>query len=676
MSVEAFLRQNKDADVLIVIARTGSGKTTGTLKFLSSSRAKGIFLVPTKALAAEVFDSAVRLMKGKRVVRDDSDTQAEITITPADWAAADFIVSTYERAYSVLSSPAVAKALFARPTYVVIDEFHNIIEPERAFAIEAVTALTAFYGGKLILLSATFPEKDEIVAKFKALGKRVAVYEASHGSHVDVELVAVNTFCDDGSTYCRGCTITRRGLMDKYYRRIFRRAYKQRDPYSCYEPTDELVIDVILKQPKPILLFVPNRRFAEEFAKVISEEKGLSAVPYHSGLLRPIRTAVQRYFQALASKDFGTALAMLKVIKSKFPWVKDKIDVIVATHALSQGVNLPVETVAIPYLHRVIGSREVSKESVITLTQMAGRAGRFSGKGKVVMVYDPYINKVEVEDAWIRFGDEEALVTRVVNREYEKAAAPSWFYSLALELLALTVFGSMKELRRWWYPDDVRLDRMLEDTATERRSIVAAVPLVENGRPTDIAKVFVRMDIYSVYLTFWALETRAPPEATVFGLVVSNSAVINELKRELRNYVDGLASGTKIDLPKVRVAVPTESVVGVFGDPYGVVLDNPLAYADPNVLGKVVAKAYVDGQIPSGALSATLKILNAAKAVVKWAERELAKGRRVENRRLLCLEDENCRKELVKKLDEASCLANSLFRAKGRDERLALLGAL
>jgi ATP-dependent DNA helicase RecQ len=106
----------------------------------------------------------------------------------------------------------------------------------------------------------------------------------------------------------------------------------------------------------PAIVYAGTRAGCEELAEVITAELGVRAEPYHAGLDRERRAAVQRRFLA------------------------DETPVIVATNAFGMGVDKPnVRTVA----------HASTPPSLEAYYQEAGRAGRDGLPGRAVLLAEP-----------------------------------------------------------------------------------------------------------------------------------------------------------------------------------------------------------------------------------------------------------------------------------------------
>jgi ATP-dependent DNA helicase RecQ len=152
----------------------------------------------------------------------------------------------------------------------------------------------------------------------------------------------------------------------------------------------------------PAIVYAGTRNGCEDLAEFISAELGVRAEPYHAGLDRERRAAVQRRFLA------------------------DETPVIVATNAFGMGVDKPnVRTV-------VHASTPPSLEAYY---QEAGRAGRDGLPGRAVLLAEPRDKSLHVH--FIRQEQlDERMPRDVAGRLSWAADGDGWFNEDALELAA------------------------------------------------------------------------------------------------------------------------------------------------------------------------------------------------------------------------------------------------
>ncbi|MCE4629326.1 MAG: DEAD/DEAH box helicase, partial [Desulfurococcales archaeon] len=216
-AVEAGLLEGKS---LIVATQTASGKTL--LALLAACRAaeqglKTLYLSPLRALTAEKAEWFRKLLEpmGYKVAATSRDYDS-----PEEWLKrVDVIVATYEKADSLIRH----RSTWLRDLgLIVIDELHNITDPERGPRLEiAVTALTHIApNAQRLGLSATISNHEEfskwlvaecIVSDWRPTPLAEAVYYdgklyRADGQAEDIELntrdpsvgLVLNTILDGG----------------------------------------------------------------------------------------------------------------------------------------------------------------------------------------------------------------------------------------------------------------------------------------------------------------------------------------------------------------------------------------------------------------------------------------------------------------------------------------------
>ena len=117
----------------------------------------------------------------------------------------------------------------------------------------------------------------------------------------------------------------------------------------------DAIFERVAASPKPGIVYVATRRATEEFASALAE-LGLAAAPYHAGLAKKRRDAVQSAF------------------------MDGDLDVIVATVAFGMGIDKPDV--------RFVFHHDVS-DSLDSYYQEVGRAGRDGEPAEAVLFYRP-----------------------------------------------------------------------------------------------------------------------------------------------------------------------------------------------------------------------------------------------------------------------------------------------
>lgn len=163
-----------DRSNILVVAPTGSGKTTATLNALGSllfspdrKWRRAVFTVPTLAIAREVYKRAVDLYGRNRVGIATSEAKVEKGWTPREYDK-PILVTTYEVLDSLLlSSPGKLDR-----SIIVIDEIHQITS--RTTTIQSILANTKYLVKekglriRVVGLSATIPDIDELAEYLEA----------------------------------------------------------------------------------------------------------------------------------------------------------------------------------------------------------------------------------------------------------------------------------------------------------------------------------------------------------------------------------------------------------------------------------------------------------------------------------------------------------------------------
>ncbi len=310
-----YIKIPQELKSFVVSAPTGVGKTTSilnNLKYYLENYEKIFLLFPTKALVSEIVG---RLQKNNiPYLRDDSDARlVDDSITTDRWNDFQIIVTTYEKADSVFLK--VPQLL--RGAMVFIDEVHVAIEDNRALSILSILAEAKEEGAKIVIASATLPGISDLA---EYLGAEKIIIEDKKRP----KITKIN--------------IGDRPWKGKYY-------YEEILPHIVEE------VKKAIKEDRKIIIFRPSRKQCEWISAVLNKE-GISAKVHHAG--------VPFYERKEIENDFKNT---------------DKFSVIVATHTLAYGVNLPADTIIIAGLSIYLPT-EVKVISSVDVLQMIGRAGR------------------------------------------------------------------------------------------------------------------------------------------------------------------------------------------------------------------------------------------------------------------------------------------------------------
>jgi len=138
---------------LVVIAPTSSGKTgIAELAYIQVLKEKGrvAYLVPSASLISSKKSEFDYLSSRYNIYPDDKKTT---------FGNADLVISTFEAFYrTTLQRP----DLLSNFLLIVIDEFHVLYDKWRGFNLEKVLTLLKESSARIICLSATFENKDNV----------------------------------------------------------------------------------------------------------------------------------------------------------------------------------------------------------------------------------------------------------------------------------------------------------------------------------------------------------------------------------------------------------------------------------------------------------------------------------------------------------------------------------
>ncbi len=364
----------------ILSLSTGGGKTLiaeiMAIREVNRNKRKVIYIVPLKALANEKIEEfkqmfklgiEVRVMTGDRPLTKKEAEDADVIITTIEK-----FDSTIRRNYSWLNDIGL----------VVIDEFHVVGEPGRGARIENIIRKAKEMGWRVIGLSATIPNIEEIASWMDA------EYYYDDTRPVKVYM----------GIYCPKTIPFLEWLGD--------------EPTSLNILPDKNWMSLVYefaKYDKQILVFVPRRRDAENFAKKLKEYfKNTALNPrieyYHGGLSGSVRRSLESKFR------------------------KREIDIMISTNALAMGVNFPADVVIIKGLSAVTdyGVDRISREMI---WQMIGRAGRpgYADVGYAIIVASDERMKYVIKQEY--FSEHESrIVSHFVTHPVFRSEVIGWIY--------------------------------------------------------------------------------------------------------------------------------------------------------------------------------------------------------------------------------------------------------
>jgi len=354
---------DKDKNI-IVVAPTASGKTLiGELLIVKTvlQGFKSVYLVPLKALASEKYDEFKVLERiGFKIGITTGDYES-----PAEYLGEyDVIVATYERFDSLqrLKAPWIKSV-----KCVVIDELHNVNDPDRGPVIEMIIARLLRTNARIIGLSATIGN-PHVLAKW-----------------INAELI---------TDPWRPVKLVE-GYYDKESRSIILFEDNGEKREAIRFNTGYTVIDIVLHNLVnniQTLVFLHNRRKVEEYSELLVENMGIDKyyvdkrVEECLNKLRESPSSIERdklgklIKHGVAYHHAGLSSVARRVVEDCF---RDRvIKVVFATPTLAAGVNLPARRVLVSIKRYEPRTHSMTNIAVFEYKQMAGRAGRPR--------YDPY----------------------------------------------------------------------------------------------------------------------------------------------------------------------------------------------------------------------------------------------------------------------------------------------
>jgi helicase len=336
MAVEAGLLDSKDN--FVIIAPTSSGKTgVALLAALQTLEAGGrvLYLVPLTSL----------IVDKERDFSDISSKIAGFNVSSSDWDKADIVITTFENFYrTALLCPMRAKGF----ALAIVDEFHVLYDKLRGFNLEKVITILKEMNVRIICLSATFEDKQEISEWLNA--KLVLVPEDAREVKLTHDIIDISQAAPtkQNNELCRKLLEMKKEPYLIFCARKDSTAVRAREMCSLL---DKILIDET-KLREAFARRVRRKRFTaqeEELLKCLSKGVGF----HHSELDQRLRSLVEELFAQKA------------------------INYLFATTGLAYGVNFPAKTMVLADLSFFDSStgKWVPVQNYMYL-QMAGRAGR------------------------------------------------------------------------------------------------------------------------------------------------------------------------------------------------------------------------------------------------------------------------------------------------------------
>lgn len=433
MALDEGLLDTKDN--FVIIAPTASGKTgVAELAMLQTLDSGGrvAYLVPMKPLISEK----------ERDFKVLSKKIAGAESTPSDWNGSEIVITTFESFYkTALISQHKAEGF----SLAIIDEFHVLYDSMRGFNLEKVITILKELGTRIICLSATFEDKNEIGEWLKA--KLVVAPREARKVEIKHEIIDL---CGTHSSQ----------QNKELCRRLLEMA---KGPYLVFCTTKEST----KSRAKLMCSFLKKMIFKEEemtriFFRILSRDKFTSLEEelrrcllkgvgfHHSGLDQGLKNLVEGLFE------------------------NRKIKYLFATTGLAYGVNLPAKSVVVADTSFYDPSVPSKRKDIPTYmyTQMGGRAGRpgFEKEGYAFVVkkrrsenVDRYLNG-QIERAISHVGQDDYFRKTILELVYSGRPRDkeivdffeNTFYSFQskkekTQLVPFNLFGILKGHAKYLY---------------------------------------------------------------------------------------------------------------------------------------------------------------------------------------------------------------------------------
>lgn len=338
----------------VVVAPTASGKTgVAELAMLQTLKEgmRVVYLVPMMSLISDkvrefhYLEGNYKVIEGKSALRD--------------WDEADVVITTFELFYRTALT---ARSHVEGFSLAVIDEFHVLYDKLRGFNLEKVITVLREFDIRIICLSATFEDKNEVgewlnakvvevPREFRAVPLKHSIIDLSDKPPSKQNL-ALNDFLLEESL--RPCIIF----------------------CSTRESTKNRALG-ICEQIKET--YMDENKLMEEFEGILGRER-----QHFTDLEKDLCKCLCK---RVAFHHSGLDPRLKTFIEEKF--IKGNIDFLFATTGLAYGINFPAKTVVLCDLRLYDPNiRSQVYIPVYMYLQMAGRAGRpqFGNEGYAYIV--------------------------------------------------------------------------------------------------------------------------------------------------------------------------------------------------------------------------------------------------------------------------------------------------
>lgn len=377
----------------VVIAPTASGKTgVAELAMLQALKARRrvAYLVPMQPLISDK-------------IRDFSYLETKynydvIEGTPRlrDWDAANVVVTTFELFYR---TALIARSYVEGFGLVIIDEFHILYDRLRGFNLEKVITILKEFGARIICLSATFEDRNEIA---EWLDARIIEddYRGVPLKHDVIDLSNVKPI-EQKAALC--ASVLEKSQQPYLLFCTTRESTKRRALEMCQHIQKESLDKSELTEH---FLRILGRQHLTDTEQALCNCLCKQVAFHHSGLDQRLRTFVEELF------------------------LKRKVNFLFSTTGLAYGVNLPAKTVVLCDLSFWDPNKRTRVPvPVYMYIQMAGRAGRpqFDKEGYAYLVVKKAEELENVPIYWS--GKIEKAVSQIGNDEYFRKTILELIYS-------------------------------------------------------------------------------------------------------------------------------------------------------------------------------------------------------------------------------------------------------
>ena len=356
---------------VLVSAPTGSGKTWIASQAISKYLSKGLktwYASPLKALSNSIYQEFCHEFGSELC----GILTGDLKVNPQ----APIIVGTTEILRNQLYD-AMHEGISIQADLVILDEAHYLSDPDRGVVWEEVLIYLP-PRVRLLLLSATISNAEEICAWLKENGREQTWVVRSHERPVPLEMLFL--FPDGLISPLAG----KKGLVPKVKKFVASQSGSRRRRGSRKIDYGEIIRCLNRFDLLPAIFFLKSRMECDQ--ALISSLSMKRPYEIRESIRREVKSFLKRYphlkghRQLAALLDFGIGshhagqLPYWKVLIEKM-MSSGYLDAIFSTSTVAAGVNFPARTVVLIQSDRYDG-HEFTNLTATDLHQMTGRAGR------------------------------------------------------------------------------------------------------------------------------------------------------------------------------------------------------------------------------------------------------------------------------------------------------------